>query len=165
MQIPFRKPGKYMLTKEDPCITQKKIDELTTKLAKLKASCPAQIEEVRRLSLTGDFSENHAYQMAKGKLRGMNQRILELEHTLKNAQIIKPNKNNNTVQIGHIVTLEHDDSVKSYQILGSAETNPSKGTISYQSPLGSAMMNKKVGDIIQVKLADKIVEYKIVMIE
>lgn len=166
MRLPFRKPGKYMIQKADPNITQAKFDELNQKLEKLlKIIRPPLIKEVNRLSQTGDFSENHAYQVAKGKLRGINQRILEIENTLKNAEIIKHNKNNDTVQIGHSVTIENNAEVKTYRILGSAETDPTSGTISQHSPLGSALLGKKVGDMVKIQLTNKKTEYKILKIE
>jgi transcription elongation factor GreA len=165
MQLPYRKPGKYMVQKPDPQITEDKFFELQNKLEKLlKARLPAS-EEVARLALFGDFSENVEYQLAKGRLRGINQKILETEYSLKNAEIIKPNKNTNIVQIGHTVTIENNNKIKTYQILGSAETNPGTGTISHNSPLGSALVGSKVGDTVKVKLADKIVEYKILKIK
>lgn len=166
MQLPFRKPGKYMTQKSDPNITRAKFDELTNELEKLlKVIRPPVIKEVNRLSLTGDFSENHAYQMAKGKLRGINSRITEIEYILKTAEIIKPNKNNNTVQIGHTVVIETNNKIKTYQILGSAETNPISGTISQHSPLGSILIGKKVGDTVELQLKDKKMKYKIVEIK
>lgn len=154
-----------MQMKADPFLTSEKFAELNAKLEKLlKVSQPRATAEVSRLALMGDFSENVAYGIAKGRLRGINQRILELENTLKNAKIIKNNTNNNFVQIGHTVTVQSNNQEKTYQILGSTETNPTAGTISHLSPLGVALMGKKVGDVTKLKLADKEVEYKVVKI-
>lgn len=166
MRTPIRKAGKYTHLKIDPHITKGKYDELKIKLEKLiKISRPRAAEEVKRLALMGDFSENAAYQIAKGKLRGINQRILDIENLLKRAEIIKPKKGENTVQIGSFVTIENKGEEKIYQILGSTETNPLKGIISHNSPIGSALIGKKTGDIAKIKLTNKIVEYKITKIE
>ncbi len=165
MQIPYRKPGKYMTQKPDHSLTQAKFNELQKKLDKLYATRPQAAKEVARLAELGDFSENVEYQLAKGRLRRINQNILELEFTLKNAEIITPTKNNKIVNLGHTVMLEINNKIKHYQILGSAETNPNKNIISQNSPLGSALLGKKVGDEIEIKLKDKTVIYKILEIK
>jgi len=150
MQIPFRKPGKYSQIKSDPLMTQAKIDELKRKLEKLLADRPRAAKEVARLAELGDFSENVEYQLAKGRLRGINDRIFRLEREINDAEIIKPSKNTGTVQIGSVVTVECAGKEKTYQILGSSETKPEKGIISYTSPIGSALMRKRVGESVVV---------------
>ena len=106
-----------------------------------------------------------AYQYAKGRLRGINQSILNLEKQLQEAEIINPEKQTNSVQIGHRVTVVFDSKQKTYEILGSSETDPQKGVISYNSPIGGALVGRKVGDVVTVKLANKEVEYKIIKIQ
>jgi len=166
MRVPTRKPGKYAGLKPDKYITKAKYDELQQKLKKLKKySRPRAIEEVKKLALMGDFSENFAYGMAKGRLRGINQRILDIENRIKRAVIIKPLKNKETVQLGHQVTLEVNSKQKTYQILGSTETNPLGGIISHNSPIGAKLIGKRAGDIIKIKLSKKKVNYKIIKIE
>ncbi len=113
----------------------------------------------------GDFSENTAYQMAKGKLRGINQKIIQTEKQLGIAKIIKIDKSKQVVQIGSIVTVEINNKTTEFQILGSLETNPGTGTISHQSPLGKALLNKKLGDTVEIKTEDKKIEYKIINIK
>lgn len=166
MRVPNRKPGKYAQIEADSLITEEKFFEYKSKLDKLlNINRPKAIEEVKRLALLGDFSENVEYQFAKGRLRGINNRIVELENILKRAEIIKPNKNNNAVQIGHTVTLETNGKTKVFRILGSAEADPASGAISHQSPLGSILLGKKVGEKIGLKLKDKTVEYVILKID
>ena len=165
MQVPIRRSGKYTHLKPDPNITEEKFTELKSKLEKLKKiSRPRAAAEVRRLALDGDFSENVGYQIAKGKLRGINQRILNIEDHLKRAVIIAP-KRNSQVQLGNQVTLKADDQLKTYLILGSSETNPQKDIIPHNSPIGSALMGKKIGEKVKIKLAKKEVEYKIINIK
>ena len=160
MQVPYRKPGKYAMMKSDPMLTVEKIKELEAKLDRLKNySRPKGAEEVKRLAEFGDFSENVEYQLAKGKLRGINNTITTIENQLKNATIIEPNSQHEVVQIGHQVTIENDGKQKTYLILGSTETNPQKGVISHVSPLGSALIGKKVGENVELKIADKEVSY------
>lgn len=165
MRVPIRKAGQYTNLKLDPCITQEKFNELTDKLTKLKLSRPYASEEVKRLALMGDFSENAAYQIAKGRLRGINQKILEIEKHLKSAILIKKEKNIGKVQLGSHVTIENSGQLKTYLILGSSETNPSQGIISHNSPIGSALLNKKLGDTVKIIINQQIKEYKLVKIE
>ncbi|MBI4992843.1 MAG: transcription elongation factor GreA [Candidatus Magasanikbacteria bacterium] len=167
MQIPYRKPGKFSQTKLDPFLTKDKFDELKNKLEKLKNfNRPRAVEEVKRLAELGDFSENVEYQMAKGRLRGINEKILILENQLRHAEIIAPQTKIGAVQIGSTVTITDGKKEKTYQILGSSETNPEKGVISHNSPLGASLIGRKIGEKIKIKLADKKeVEYQIVKIK
>ena len=69
------------------------------------------------------------------------------------------------IQIGHEVIIDDGGKKKTYLILGSSETNPRKGIISHNSPLGAELIGKRVGEKIKVKLKDKEVEYKIIQIK
>lgn len=164
MQTPYRKPGKYTNLKADPLITAAKFEALKKELDRLKKAKPAAVAETARLADLGDFSENAGYQFAKGRLRGINKRILELENQLDQAEIIKSDNQTDTVAIGHKVTVEINGKQKTFQILGSAETNPSTGIISKNSPLGSALIGCKVGDMVSVKSGERENEYKILEI-
>src|SRR3989338_9246516 len=166
MRIPYRKPGKYSKIQSDPVLTKEKEAEIKRQLDRLKnTSRPTAAAEVSRLAELGDFSENVEYQLAKGKLRGINNAILRLEAQLNRAEIIKPQRQTDTIQIGHTVTIETSDRQKAYQILGSSETDPQKGIISHNSPIGAALVGHRVGDVVTVKLANKEVIYKIIKIE
>ena len=165
MRVPIRKPGKYTHEKADPNMTDKKYQELKNKLEKiLKHTRPPLIEEVKRLALMGDFSDNAAYSIAKGRLRGLNQKIIEIEDLLKRAVIIKKS-NTSYVDLGCFVTIETDGKKSKYQILGSTETNPTKGVISHNSPIGALLMGKKAGDEVKVKTKNGEKIYKILEIE
>lgn len=150
--------------KSDPMLTAKKAKELEQKLERLKhSSRPRAAEEVKRLAELGDFSENVEYQLAKGKLRGINQGILTIENQLKHAIIIDPQKQVNTISIGHTVTISSGKTEKTYLILGSSETDPQKGIISHVSPLGSALLGHKIGD--SIKTSNSETTYKIIKIK
>jgi transcription elongation factor GreA len=164
MQVPARKPGKYTNIKLDPHITREKFNELKKDLEKMKKTQPRLIAEVKRLASDGDFSENAAYQIAKGKLRGLNQRMLETENMLKRAVIIKRGKSER-VRIGSRVTIEVNDKRKTYEILGSSETDPERGVISHQSPIGAALLGHRAGETVKVRLKKGDIGYKIIKIE
>ena len=151
MQVPIRKPGKYTHVKIDPKMTEEKYQEFVKKLERMKKHYrPPMIKEVKRLALMGDFSENVAYSIAKGKLRGLNQRILELEDLLKRAEIIQIRKSGK-VEVGNRVTIYDGKTEKVYQILGSSETSPEKGIISHISPLGKLLLGARVGDELSME--------------
>ncbi len=164
MQTPKRKLGKYAHLKPDANITEAKYNELKRMLERMKKRQPRAAAEVKLLAEMGDFSENAEYQIAKGRLRGLNQRILDIEDHLKRANIIKTPDNADIVRLGHKVTVEINGKQKEYLILGSSETNPLKNIISNNSPIGSALMGRKAGDRVKVRLKNKEVEYKIIKI-
>lgn len=166
MRVPTRKADKYLLPKGDGLMTAKRYQELSAELEKLtKTVRPRLAEDVKKAASDGDFSENAAYQIAKGRLRGINQRITDIEELLKKAEIIQPSKNNLVVSLGSQITVESAGKTKIYTILGSEESDPSRGIISKSSPLGSALLGKNVGQSALVKLKDKAVEYKIIKID
>lgn len=161
-----RKKNKFARQKTDFHITQNKYERLKAELERLeKIDRPPAIKEVKRLALMGDFSENAAYQIAKGKLRSINRRILKVRDFLSHAEIIKPPPAGDVVVLGSRVTLDTGTKKRTYQILGSAETNPNKGVISHNSPLGKALLGKKTGQIVEIKLPQKTATYKIIRIE
>lgn len=163
MRLPIRKADKYTYLKKDPVITREKFEELKNRLDVLiRVKRPQEAEEVKRLALMGDFSENAGYQLAKGRLRGINQRILEIEDLLKKAQIINPSNQKEIIEIGHQVkVLINEREEKIYQILGSEETNPDLGIISYTSPLGAALIGKKKDELVEVIINGKSKQYLI----
>lgn len=165
MRVPTRKPGQYSHLKPDPHMTRTKFNELKKKLERLKFNHPQAAEEVKRLALMGDFSENAAYQIAKGRLRGINQHILDIEDHLKRAIIIVPQKNKQNVQLGSRVKIKLNGKEKEYLILGSSETNPSEGVISHNSPIGSVLLGKSAGEKFQAKIGEKTLELEILKIE
>lgn len=165
MRVPFRKPGKYSQMKTDPMLTKTKFAELEKKLKHLQEIQPTAAAEVSRLAELGDFSENAEYQLAKGRLRGLNDAIFRLGNQLKHAVIIEAEGQTNTVRLGHKVTVAVAGKQKTYQILGSAETDPRQGIISQNSPLGAALMGRRAGEKFNIKLAGKEAEFVVIKIE
>lgn len=165
MRTPIRKAPSRAPVKPDPYLTPSKLRDLTAKLERMKKSQPILAAEVRRLAEMGDFSENAAYQLAKGRLRGLNQRILDLDRQLKEALIIKADPGLITVQIGSRVILSKLGQRREYVILGSNESEPSRGIISYLSPLGAALMGKKAGDEIRMKSGGREYVYELLAVE
>jgi len=163
MRLPTRKSENKNMQPVDLHITQKKYDELSAKFVRLKKARPHLAEEVRRLAEMGDFSENAAYQIAKGKLRGLNRHLAETEYILNHGIIISPKKSGK-IELGHEVIVEVNGKQKKYQILGSAETDPISGVISHNSPIGQALLGRHIGEIVKVELKGREVEYKIISV-
>lgn len=132
-------------------MTQKKFDALKNKRDRLiKDVRPGVIDEVKKYGENGDFSENAEYQDAKGRLRGINKSIDQIKERLDKAKIIQPPSDTSKISLGHKVTLAMGNMEKTFQILGPSETNPEAGIISNKSPLGEALLDKTVGDKVEV---------------
>ena len=151
--------------KTDPMMTKEKFAELEKEVKHLKDIQPKAAAEVSRLAELGDFSENAEYQLAKGRLRGINDAIFRLGNQLKHAVLIEAEKQTSTVRLGHKVTVAVGGREKIYQILGSAEADPRQGIISQNSPLGAALMGRSVAERFTIKLTGKEAEYKVIKIE
>lgn len=162
MQIPHRKPGKWTHHQADAFLTREKVVELEQTLDRLKNVTRRQAAaDVARFAELGDFSENAEYQAAKGRLRGINNRILVIENQLRQAVIIAPGKQGDVVRVGNTVTVACGGRERTFQILGSTESDPGAGIISHISPIGSALIGHGVDETISVKLAGRDVEYTI----
>jgi transcription elongation factor GreA len=164
MQLPKRKPGKYALENPDHNITKEKLAQLKTDYEKLKKRQPSAAREVARLAELGDFSENVEYQLAKRRLRGINSAILKIDYKINHSNIIEP-KQNETVEIGHTVVVNMADGQKKYKILGSQEASPANGVISHNSPIGSALLGHKVGELVAIEIREKTVMCEIISIK
>ncbi len=167
MRLPTRKSEKERLENEvsDPYLTTRRIEQLKRELARLKNERPAAIEEVRRTAEMGDFSENAAYQDAKARLRQLNNRILRIEETLNRAIPIIVNGKREQVRLGSVVTVEHDDKLQTFEIVGADEANPANGRISHKSPLGSRLLGNKYGDEVTLDVQNQKVTYRILKIQ
>ncbi len=111
------------------------------------------------------MSENAAYQEGKEAQGFLEGRILELENIIKNAVIISKEKKKDVIQIGSLVTLKSEGEKMKFQIIGPEETNPLAGKISYMSPLGEALLNRKKDEKFTLNSPAGKKEYKILKIE
>lgn len=143
-------------------LTQNGLLNLNKELDSLKNKLPKAIERLTRAREQGDLSENSEYAAAKEELDNLNSRILELERNIQQAQVVSGN-NGGTIDIGSLVTVEVDGIKREFTLVGSLESDPINGKISIESPVGKALLGKKIGD--QVKLnGDVEATYKIVTI-
>lgn len=109
-------------------------------------------EKIRVARGFGDISENAEYDAAKDEQAAVEGEIFEIETKLRTAKIIESSGNSNIVTIGCTVSLEWvgKERKESFQIVGTTESDYSKNKISNESPIGKAVLNKKVGDIVEV---------------
>lgn len=167
MRVPIRRSEILAQTKkqDDHYVTPAAIERMKNEIKRLLKERPALVEEVQRTAEEGDFSENAGYQAAKAALRRLNGRITWLEERLKYAIPIEDGPDDGRIRIGSTVTLTFGDREMTVQILGVQEANPSRGTISYVSPLGAALMGHAAGDTVTVKAQEREISYVIRNVE
>jgi transcription elongation factor GreA len=148
-------------------LTEDGIRKLKDKLTRLKSAVPNLAAEAQRTAAYGDRSDNAEYKLAKGALRRTNWQILEMEDQLKRVVPIAAGPaDSGTVEIGSTVVLECADGArKRFRILGSHESDPARGRISYGSPLGAALVGRVKGDHVTVLAAGGSRTYRIIEIE
>ena len=128
-------------------------EELEYRITKLRTEI---LEEVKLTRSYGDFSENAEYHAAKRE-RGKNEsRIRFLRNMIKTAVIIKDKSSADTIGLFDTVTyyMEEDDCDEQVKIVTTLRRDPFQNIISKESPLGNALMGKKVGDRVAVKVSD-----------
>lgn len=138
---------KLQLTKEGLEQLRKELkDRQTVIRKKLQDQLDEDISE-------GDLTENTSYYRVQEEIGSNEKRIDELQNMIHNATIVKEDEKNkpDVVQIGNSVTLEVHGKQVSYQVVGSTEANPTKNKVSVDSPLGKALLGKKVGEEAVVK--------------
>jgi len=119
-------------------------------LEELKETRPQIAERICSAKELGDLSENAEYSTAKEDLAKTESRIRDLQDLLRNAKIIE-HKESDCVEIGSKVKIKIGEQKKEYILVGKEETDPSQGFISYESPLGMALLGKRVGNKIKIQ--------------
>ena len=127
-------------------------EKLTKQLAAFKAERPIIVEAIEVARAHGDLSENAEYHAAKERQGQVEASIGDLEDKLSRAQIIDPTMlSGDRIVFGATVTLlDEDEKPVTYQIVGHAEADAKVGRISYNSPLGRALIGRRVDDEIEV---------------
>ena len=148
-------------------LTKAGIQELQTELERLITIKRPEI--ARRLKSAiemCDLSENAEYVATKEDQGFMEGRIQEIEYILANAEIIETKGGYDIVSIGAKVTIQEGDfPEEEYHLVGSQEADPGNGRISNESPIGRALLGKKVGETIQVETPGGEINFKILKIE
>ena len=155
-----------MRQKSEILLTSEGFLELETELNNLKTvERPRSIEAIKEARAQGDLSEKADYDAARDEQAKIEARITELEYKLENAKIIEK-ASGDVVAVGTTVTVKYvdDDDEEEYSIVGSMEADPFENKISNESPIGRAIMDRRVGDIMSVESPNGSYDIKIVKI-
>lgn len=128
--------------------------DLEAELKDLISRRPAIAERLQTARAFGDLSENQEYSDARSEQKTVENRIAEIEDILKNAKLIR-NGSHDKVAMGSTVTVTLNGKKFTYAIVGPVEANPLEGKISDKSPIGQALMGKKVGDSYELPNGNK----------
>lgn len=139
------------LTAQDLEMMRKELDHRKLELM------PELIEEVKRTRAFGDLSENFEYKAAKQAQNRNRSRIRYLERMIKTAKIISDKSSSDEVGLNDTVEvyIPEDDETERYKIVTTVRGNSLKGLISIDSPLGKALLGRKAGDKVYVKVDDR----------
>ena len=146
-------------------ITKEGLEKLKLELDELIAiKRPKLAIRIRNAKELGDLSENADYQSAKEDQGFMEGRIAQLKDLIKNAVIVKKKIGGDSVSIGSDVKIKNGSKTYKYTITGSNESDPLSGKISNESPMGQAIMDRKVGEKFAIKTPKGEVQYTILKI-
>ncbi|MBQ1809608.1 MAG: transcription elongation factor GreA [Erysipelotrichaceae bacterium] len=141
--------------KEKNYITEEGLQNLKNELNELvHVIRPEVIEELKAARAQGDLSENADYDAARDRQAQVESRIKELEHMIRNAEVISSGRSTKFVRLGSTVEIKELDTgnVLTYTIVGTVEADPLSGRLSNVTPLAEAILNKKVGETVTVKV-------------
>jgi len=150
--------SKVVLTKDGLLELKREYDEL------VKGKRPEAVNRLADARELGDLSENSEYAAAKQDLSFIDGRILELEEIIHGAKVVT-NHTKSAVDVGCKVTLTINGKKEVFSLVGEWEADPMAKKISHSSPLGKALMGKKVGEKVEVEAPAGKVLYKILSIE
>jgi len=162
-----------MIKEKEVALTKEGLENLERELETLKTVKRRDVaERIKQAIEFGDISENSEYEDAKNEQAFIEGRILTLEKMRRNAKVIEPDSNHNDengeacVYLGSTVVISDLEmgQTAEYKIVGAAEANPLKNFISNESPVGAAMLGKKVGDICEIQVPVGIVKYQLLEI-
>jgi len=148
-------------------LTPEGLEKLKAELEHLRSVRRQQVaDQIHRAKELGGTVDNAEYDDAKNEQAFVEGRILTLEKMIQNATLIQEEKTpSSSVRLGSKVTVRSRGSDKEYYtIVGSAEANPGEGKISNESPVGKALMGKRVGDEVEVRAPAGALKLKIVAI-
>ena len=152
-------------TNKEFFFTKEGLEKIEEELEYLKSVARAEVAAKIKVALGyGDLSENAEYDHAKNEQAKLEEKIAKLENMIRNAVIIEEEKlDKDVIHVGSKVTVyeKESDDEDEYTIVGSAEANPLEGKISNESPIGNALLGKKVGDIVSIEVPDGIINYEV----
>ena len=154
-------------SEEPVLLTRQGYEEIKARLAALKEERPKIAEELRKAAADKDFRENAPLEAAREKQGHIEGQIRQLEDTLKNAKVIESSSETSIrITLGDTVLISDLASGEkiNYIVVGAREANVKLGKISIVSPMGQALFNKEIGDILNVSTPSGILRYEIIKI-
>ena len=132
----------------------------------LSVERPKIVQEVADAAAQGDRSENAEYIYGKKRLREIDRRVRFLTKRLDSAVVVKPEEQTgDIVRFGATVEVEDEDgNRRKYLLVGPDESDPDQGKLSFQSPIGRALLKRKVGDVVIVQRPAGEIELEIVSV-
>ncbi len=157
------------MDKNKTLLTEQGYQELRDELDHLiNVKRPENIKAIKDARSLGDLSENADYDAARNEQAELEGRIKQLEKLLENVEIIdSQNQDKNTVSVGNTVSIKYidEDDEEEYQIVGSQEADPFACKISNESPIAKALLNHKVGDVVDVDSPNGVYQIEITSIK
>lgn len=141
-------------------LTQSGLEKLKTELANLKGRRKEIAERIKTAREFGDLSENSEYEDARNEQSFVEGKIQELGEMIKNAKVVKKN-GGDKAELGSIVTIDMAGDKVTYELVGANESDPAKGKISIESPIGHSLMGHIKGEKIQIHLPAGVLDCKI----
>lgn len=146
-------------------VTPKGLAGLKDELQELKDVKRAElVERLHEAKEGSDWMDNSEYRLIEDELGFIEGRIQEIERMLSVAQIIEPDEDESTVGLGDTAVIQANGELEEYTIVGVAEASPAEGLISNESPLGRALLDRRVGEDVLVKAPNGDFEVRIVAV-
>lgn len=140
-----------MVKKDKVLLTKKGLKDLKKKHKHLvEVKRPQAVKRLADAREMGDLTENSEYTAARQDLAFIDRKIAELEKVLDKAEVVKSSNKGKKITIGSQATLKMDGQKVKFQLVGDWEADPSKNKISVSSPIGKALMGKKIDDQVEV---------------
>ncbi len=153
------------MSRKEVILTEEGLKQLQDEVSHLSTVKREEVaERIRAAREFGDISENSEYDDAKNEQALLEHRISLLQEKLRRARVIKDSEiDTDRVSIGSTVTLRDKDAgqIRIYTLVGSAEADPTKARVSNESPVGQAIMGKRVGDEVTVPVPVGAIKYEI----
>ncbi len=154
-----------MLTPQTVWITAEGYQKLQAQLAALRTvKRPALVKDLQEMSSEADWRENSQLILLQNELALLDGEIARLSEVLAHSLIITPQSHDAVVDIGETVVLQMNGDVATYTIVSPSEAAPDAGRISYESPVGHALLQHKVGDEVAVAIPDGLLRCRIVAV-
>lgn len=155
------------MASKEVILTRGGLEKLEKELEYLKSIKRREVAaRIKNAISFGDISENSEYEDAKNEQAFIEGRIITLEKMLRNVRLIETAEGSDSVSLGSTVVLKdlefNEDFI--YTIVGSTEANPAENKISNESPVGKAILGRKINDIVEVSVPAGVLKYQIIKI-